>query len=811
MSDARARQLAREEDADSAAVADRLLAIHDLACVNVAATPRGAAFITRAMSSVADSLRAECDQKSLGRAKSGLNALRKIDPEIAAAIAIRECINKCCDLAEGSWGVTIQELAISIGELYDTEIMIADAAAVNPMYMQKVAQRIELAGTSSLHHIRAVYSAAYTAVMKGVIDSRLSRQEMLLLGRFGLQACMDAGIVTHTAVTTSSGCANTYHLTDDVQEFLTGMNADDLLRHTDRSIGSMVCPPDPWTNMYDGGYISVRRKAAHKLVTIKSRTRNKIRDWMRVNLTAEKVPKEFEAINYLQAQPYRVHETVVRNIRRVWEGGGGVLGVPTKNAPKRPVCPMPESWSTSEANEEEMAKFNEWKSRARRHYEDLRKWRSKTREISGLLKSLERDDGTIWFPVFTDTRSRKYYRGCPSPQGSDIAKSSLHFANLKPLGREGVFWLKVHIANCLGMDKVEFAERAKYVEQHWGRLVLAMNDPMNHADVLGSDSPWCAWAAIHELYRAVQSGEPESYCTGIPVHMDATCSGLQHFSALLRDPVGGKYVNLLTTSKDKVKSDIYGYVAGISTQHMQLDGGQFAEFWTANGIPRSLAKKPVMTYVYSAVMSSTAEWIEDEVHRTTGWPEWIDPGAASRYAAKYLFTGIEATVPAACALMRWMKAATAECAKRGPMLWFTPTGFPVWHDYRECDDHRVRVQSCGAMRCTIREYSDTIDKIRSKNAVSPNFVHSLDGSHVTGTVLRMKALGLSMVAIHDSFGTHPCDVGAMHSEIRTAFVDMYKDNSILGNFIWSLGVPCEQPMRGTMQIEAVHESWAFFS
>lgn len=810
MSELRDRQLAREEEADTAAVADRLLAIHDLACINVAATPRGAAFIARAMGVVAESIREAC-VGTRGRTKAGVAALRKLDPEIAAAIAIRECINRCCELSADSWGVTIQELAIGIGELYDTEIMIADAAAVNPMYMQKVAQRIELAGTSSLQHIRKVYSAAYSAVMKGVIDSRLSRQEMLLLGRFGLQACMDAGIVEHTVVTTNHGGANTYHLSDEVQEFLTGTTADDLMRHTDRSTGSMICPPDPWTNMYDGGYISVRRKAAHKLVTIKSRTRNQIKDWMRVNLTAAKVPKEFEAVNYLQAQPYKVHTAVVDNIRRVWEGGGGILGVPTKAAPKKPVCPMPATWCPADGNPEELAKFNEWKSRARRHYEDLRKWRSKTREISGLLKSLERDDGHIWFPVFTDTRGRKYYRGYPSPQGTDIAKSSLHFANTKPLGSAGVFWLKVHIANCLGVDKAKFDARAAYVDQHWPRLVQAMHSPLEYAAVLGNDSPWCAWVAIHELHNAVLSGNPEAYCTGVPVHMDATCSGLQHFSALLRDPIGGKYVNLITTDAETVKSDIYGYVAGISTAHMESDEGAIAEFWKTNGIPRSLAKKPVMTYVYSAVMSSTAEWIEDEVHRTSGWPEWIDPGAASRYAAKYLFMGIEATVPAACSFMRWMKSATSECAKRGPMLWYTPTGFPVWHDYRQCDDHRVKVQSCGAMRCTIREYSDVIDKIRSKNAVSPNFVHSLDGSHVTATVLRMKRLGLSMVAIHDSFGTHPCDVGKMHIEIRTAFVEMYQDNTILGNFIWSLGVPCEQPMRGTMDINAVHKSWAFFS
>ena len=38
---------------------------------------------------------------------------------------------------------------------------------------------------------------------------------------------------------------------------------------------------------------------------------------------------------------------------------------------------------------------------------------------------------------------------------------------------------------------------------------------------------------------------PEDYECRVPVALDATCSGLQHYSAMFRDSVGGYYTNLI--------------------------------------------------------------------------------------------------------------------------------------------------------------------------------------------------------------------------------------------------------------------------
>ncbi len=55
-----------------------------------------------------------------------------------------------------------------------------------------------------------------------------------------------------------------------------------------------------------------------------------------------------------------------------------------------------------------------------------------------------------------------------------------------------------------------------------------------------------------EIRNAILSGDPESYCSHLPVHQDGSCNGLQHYAALGRDSVGGYSVNLLPAQEPQV-------------------------------------------------------------------------------------------------------------------------------------------------------------------------------------------------------------------------------------------------------------------
>jgi DNA-directed RNA polymerase len=76
-----------------------------------------------------------------------------------------------------------------------------------------------------------------------------------------------------------------------------------------------------------------------------------------------------------------------------------------------------------------------------------------------------------------------------------------------------------------------------------------------------------------------------------------------------------------------------------------------------------------------------------------------------------------------------------------------------------------------------------VDKRKSKNAIAPNIIHSMDSSHLLKTVLAAKAKGVTdFFLIHDAFGTTACDIEKMYHSIRESFVDLYDDYCLYQDF-----------------------------
>lgn len=813
----RNKQLQYEIECDTAAAAKRLAELRSASRSGDLEVPRAARLIARIHGEVQQRIQDTQDARVFGIGAKFRGWLRKVPAEIAAIIAIRECIHKLSDERE-TRAVILQRLAGEIGRLYELEVRIQEAQAVNPMYMQKIQEQLKENGTRSKDHIRKVYNVAYQRVMKGEMDSGLTQAEQISIGKFGVQACLDAGLIEVHRTFSEKGRLVYFELTPEVKEFLVGYTDLDVKTVIDREASAMLCPPDPWVDLHSGGYLSPRRKTVSPLLNVAG-IRKSERVRIREEFTAEKMPLVFEVGNYLQDQAFIVHNPTLAAIQRVWESGGGVLGVPRKNQPDKPECPFPKDWVKEDAPVAEQAQFKHWKMQIVSWHKALRSWKGRVREIGGFLKVAAKHDGPIWFPVYVDKRGRWYYSGSPNPQGSDLAKAVLHSQIKKPLGREGIFWLKVHIANSYGFDKERFEDRARWTEQNWESIKRALEAPEDHPDVWGTDAPWCMYSAAYELNQALSSPNPHLYESGIIVHMDATCSGLQHFSAMLRDSIGAQYVNLVDEAKCGPKQDIYSRVSINALQAIAKDAegsgenAEMARWWLSTGIPRGMAKKPVMTYVYGATIRGTAQFIEDYVaHEMSGvqYPDVMRSYTYCAYAAKKLFHGIAATVPAAENAMRWLRSVAQSMPNGKRMQWSTPTGFLVQHDYQDCDERILHVKSCGLKEITVREWNEGTKPLQMQNAISPNFVHALDASHLTLTAKRMKDAGLFMVGIHDSFGTHACDVSKMHEHIRSAFVELYEGRNLLGEFLWEVGGIGEPPMRGSFDLRKVLDSEFFF-
>lgn len=121
---------------------------------------------------------------------------------------------------------------------------------------------------------------------------------------------------------------------------------------------------------------------------------------------------------------------------------------------------------------------------------------------------------------------------------------------------QAVRWLAIHGSNCFGNDKVSLDDRHSWVLQHQQEILECAEDPFSHAWWHEADEPFCFLAFCLEWAGYVREGL--DFVSHIPVAMDGTCNGLQIFSLILRDKVGGSAVNLLPAAKPQ---DIYQIVA----------------------------------------------------------------------------------------------------------------------------------------------------------------------------------------------------------------------------------------------------------
>lgn len=154
-----------------------------------------------------------------------------------------------------------------------------------------------------------------------------------------------------------------------------------------------------------------------------------------------------------------------------------------------------------------------------------------------------KDEKTFYFPHTLDFRGRLYANTAfLNPQGEDSARGLLEFSKGKPLGSSGYAWLKVHIANCFGEDKISLEERVEWTDEHKDEILAVGNDPLRNTSLwMVADKPWQYLRACIEFSSC---GDNFEYISHLPITIDGSCNGLQHFSAMLRDEVGGAATNL---------------------------------------------------------------------------------------------------------------------------------------------------------------------------------------------------------------------------------------------------------------------------
>jgi DNA-directed RNA polymerase len=104
--------------------------------------------------------------------------------------------------------------------------------------------------------------------------------------------------------------------------------------------------------------------------------------------------------------------------------------------------------------------------------------------------------------------------------------------------------------------------------------------------------------------------------------------------------------------------------------------------------------------------------------------------------------------------------------------------------YRGKSEQRAKVYLKGRRVELVITPNDgkTLNTMAQVNGIAPNFVHSLDASHLMSVANRCWERGVyALAVVHDSFGTHAADAATLSIVLRETFVDQYEPD-VLARF-----------------------------
>ena len=525
-------------------------------------------------------------------------------------------------------------------------------------------------------------------------------------------------------------------------------------------------------------------------------------------MTFEQMPKVYTAINAQQKVPLRVNEEVFEVFAELWNEGVSVAGLPMREDELIPEF-------TGDYSNEEYKNYRIDERNISLRNVATRGRRIQVAQIYNIAKMFL--DKNFFIPYKMDFRGR--LNAIPSfltPQGNDVSKGLLEFANGKELTSDGLDWLCISGANHAGKDKVTYQERVDWVKENAEFIYNIYLDPIDNLDWTKADDPfvflsWCLeYGKIQDkVYGEGRFVEWEDlvkaggFISHFMCSIDATNSGLQIYSALLRDPIGAKATNLYDSG---CVEDVYQEVANntlervkeISKTSTNENDKMFADAWLGffdGKVPRSAVKRIVMTIPYSLTKFSAREYLEEwynEELNERGMRRnrpFAQTFLGIRFLSEIIFEETMKTVVGASEIMEWLKeVATTLTENNCPIEYESPTGFIIHQAQRK--DERImvttairkkfRVTKSTKRSFTLMQKGSELSKARQQNSVCPNFVHSIDASILSIAINYLLENGVSdFITVHDSFSTHASSVSILAGALRRAMVDVFEKNLLV--------------------------------
>ncbi|KAM0786030.1 hypothetical protein ACM66B_006845 [Microbotryomycetes sp. NB124-2] len=568
----------------------------------------------------------------------------------------------------------------------------------------------------------------------------------------------------------------------------------------------MIVKPKLWLSWNSGAYL------VHSTHIMRTKDSDEQVQYLKQASDANTLDLIFSGLDSLGSVPWKVNRKVFDIVTEVWNSGQELADIPAKVNLTAPVdVEKPEGTDTDPRAKDS------FRHRVRQALQERRANHS-TRCDANYKLEIARAflEETFYFPHNLDFRGRAY----PIPPnlshiGNDLCRGLLKFAEEKPLGERGLRWLKIHLANMAGYDKASFDEREAFAMEHLDDVYDSADKPLEGKRWwLKAEDPWQCLATCIELANAVRSPDPTKYECGLPIHQDGTCNGLQHYAALGGDLKGANQVNLEAADRP---ADVYSGVAAMANEIIDKDAADgVAEAVMLQGkVTRKVVKQTVMTTVYGVTFIGAKKQIEKQLKERGDIPP-ENLYACSLYLGRIVLDSIGDVFKGATAIQTWLnrsarlisksippsrvqaalqelptasrqskkgKKAIAAGMSRIPkeqmtsVVWTTPLGLPVVQPYRKPKKRQVAT-ALQTVFIVDPSVPAEVDPRAQATAFPPNFIHSLDATHMMMTALACKDK-IAFASVHDSYWTHACSVDEMSVILRDTFIELHSSD-ILG-------------------------------
>ena len=558
----------------------------------------------------------------------------------------------------------------------------------------------------------------------------------------------------------------------------------------DVSLLPMLVPPQPWTSTKMGGYLWHRQPCVR---FHGSRTQKEMLERHRHSLGPF-----LSALSGLGATPWFINEAVLNVAVQLWnEGeGDGKLKLPGMDDVELPTAALFGADADEDAGGGDGdgagdgwradGGMGQLEADAMRARQQLEKERAAARKVNNEAHSLRMSMQYVlataqalvgrkfYMPYSVDFRGRAYaVPAMLAPTGGDLQRALLQFADARPLGERGLFWLHVQVANLHGNNKLSLEERVAFTQEHMREVADAALRPIDGGGWWRqAEDPWQCLAACTELHAALSSPDPEAYRSRLTVHQDGSCNGLQHYAALGGDVEGGAAVNLVPADRPQ---DVYSEVLAEVNKLVAADAaeGDREALLLDGAITRKVVKQTVMTYTYGVTFVGARDQIAKQL-RNAQIVDDDDVGPCAKYLARKVFLSIGSMFAGAEAIQSWLKESARMIAHSGqPVAWVTPLGLPVVQPYH----HGVAVHTKGLRRpvqlLRKNDPRSPVNPAKQAGGFPPNFIHSLDATHMFFTADECRRRGVTFAAVHDSYWTHAGSVDTMNEVLRDQFVKLY--------------------------------------